>query len=41
MPQLSLKISKNIDINQVDFRKLFTAIHDALRDVPNMDITRF
>ena len=39
MPQLSLTISKNIDITQVDFSKLFEAIHDALRDVPNMDIT--
>lgn len=39
MPQLSLKISKNIDINQVDFRTLFAAIHEALRIVPNMDIT--
>jgi 5-carboxymethyl-2-hydroxymuconate isomerase len=39
MPQLSLKISKNIEITQVDFRGLFVAIHDALRNVPNMDIT--
>lgn len=39
MPEISLKISKNIDITRVDFHKLFVAIHDALRDVPNMDIT--
>jgi 5-carboxymethyl-2-hydroxymuconate isomerase len=39
MPQLSLKISKNIDITRIDFQKLFVEIHEALRDVPNMDIT--
>lgn len=39
MPQLSLRISKNIDLAQLDLKKLFIAIYDALRDVPNMDIT--
>lgn len=39
MPQLSLKISNNIDITQLEFRKLFAAIHDALRHVPDLDIT--
>jgi hypothetical protein len=39
MPQISLKVSKNIDTAQVDFRKLFIAIHDVLRDVPNLDVT--
>jgi hypothetical protein len=38
MPQISLRISKNIEMNQVDFQKLFVAIHHALRDVPDLDI---
>ena len=39
MPQLTLKLSKNIDMQQFDFPKLFSAIHESLRMVPNMDIT--
>lgn len=39
MPQLTLKISKNIDISLINFSTVFAAIHDAFRDVPNMDIT--
>lgn len=39
MPQITLKVSKNIDITQLDLRELFAAIHEVLRSVPNMDIT--
>lgn len=38
MPQLTLKISKNIDIKSINFQECFFAIHQALRDVPKMDI---
>jgi|GEM_PF-3592322 5-carboxymethyl-2-hydroxymuconate isomerase len=38
MPQLTLKISNNIDINQLDLRKLFAEIHTAMGTVPNLDI---
>jgi 5-carboxymethyl-2-hydroxymuconate isomerase len=39
MPQLTLKISKNIDIKPINFQEFFFAIHEALRDVPKMDIS--
>lgn len=39
MPQLSLKISKNIDMSVLDFRELFEALHEVLRDAPNLDIS--
>lgn len=38
MPQISLKISNNIDISQIDFRSIIMAIHDELGKVPNMDV---
>ena len=38
MPQLSLRISKNIDMSLLNFPRLFAAIHDELRHAPNMDI---
>lgn len=39
MPQLTLKLSKNIDTSQINFDALFAAIHDSLKMAPNMDIT--
>lgn len=39
MPQISLRISKNIDMAQLDFSELFAAIHEALRDAPNLDVS--
>ncbi|CEG56123.1 hypothetical protein [Legionella fallonii] len=39
MPQISLRISKNIDIVQLDFNELFAAIHDVLREAPNVDVS--
>lgn len=39
MPQISLRLSKNIDMTQLDFSELFAAIHEALRDVPNLDVS--
>ena len=39
MPQITLRISNNIDINSLDLYGLFEAIHEALRTVPNMDVT--
>ena len=39
MPQLTIIISNNIDIDQLNFKNLFPALHDAIKNVPNMDIT--
>ncbi len=39
MPQISLRISKNIDMTQLDFSALFSAIHEVLRDAPNVDVS--
>lgn len=38
MPQLTLTISQNIEIEQLNFKNFFEQIHEALRVVPNMDI---
>lgn len=39
MPQLTLTLSNNISINTIDFQNLFYQIHEALREVPNIDVT--
>lgn len=39
MPQISLKLSKNIDTKLINFKDIFAAIHQALGKVPNLDIT--
>ena len=39
MPQISLRISKNIDMAQLDFSELFAAIHEVLRDAPYVDVS--
>lgn len=38
MPQISLKISNNIDIKQINFVDTFKAIHAELGKIPNLDI---
>jgi hypothetical protein len=38
MPQLTLTISKNIDVNLIDFKNFFRLIHEALSVVPDMDV---
>ncbi|KTD41430.1 hypothetical protein [Legionella parisiensis] len=38
MPQLTLTISHNINIDVINFKNLFSQIHEALRAVPNMDV---
>lgn len=38
MPQIALKISKNIDITSINFQAAFVAIHEELSKVPNLDI---
>jgi hypothetical protein len=38
MPQISLKISKNIDIARINFQDVFIAIHDELAKVPDMNV---
>ena len=37
MPQITLKLSNNININTIDFDSLFAAIHTELGSVPKMD----
>lgn len=39
MPQISLKLSNNIDTNCINFKTIFAAIHDELGKMPNLDIT--
>lgn len=39
MPQISLKISSNIDIGKIDFKCFFKDIHEALKITPNLDIS--
>jgi len=38
MPQISLKISNNIDISCVNFKDVISAIHHELGKMPNLDI---
>ena len=38
MPQLTLTISHNINTDLINFKNLFTQIHEALQVVPNMDV---
>ena len=38
MPQLTLKISHNIDISIINFNEIFAAIHQELTNVPNMNV---
>ena len=38
MPQISLKISSNIDISRINFKDVFSAIHRELGKMPNLDI---
>lgn len=37
MPQISLKISDNIDIRRINFKDTFASIHHELGKVPNLD----
>lgn len=37
MPQITLRISHNIDMNAVDFRALFADVHAAMGRLPNFD----
>lgn len=39
MPQLTLTLSQNINTTLINFKNLFEQIHDALRSVPNMDVS--
>lgn len=39
MPQITLVLSKNIDISLLHFENFFIKLHDVLRTVPNMDVT--
>jgi 5-carboxymethyl-2-hydroxymuconate isomerase len=39
MPQISLKVSNNIDISRINFKDTFAAIHHVLGTMPNLDIT--
>lgn len=38
MPQISLKISNNIDMHQINFEETFAAIHTELGKMPNLDV---
>lgn len=38
MPQISLKISNNIDISPINFKDVFSAIHQELSTMPHLDI---
>lgn len=37
MPQITLKISHNIAMEDIDFRKLFSEVHEAMGRIPNLD----
>ncbi|MBA2655543.1 MAG: hypothetical protein H0U70_00985 [Tatlockia sp.] len=39
MPQLTLTLSKNIDLKASDFESCFSQIHKALEIVPQMDVS--
>lgn len=38
MPQISLKLSSNIDISCINFADVFSKIHDELGKMPGLDI---
>ncbi|MGL5741480.1 MAG: hypothetical protein ACRCXC_02470 [Legionella sp.] len=38
MPQLTLTLSNNINMDAINFNSLFSQIHEALRTVPDMDV---
>jgi hypothetical protein len=38
MPQISLKISSNIDISRINFTATFAAVHQELEKIPHLDI---
>ena len=38
MPQISLKVSNNIDMSNINFKDVFSAVHEALGKIPNLDI---
>lgn len=38
MPQISLKISNNINVDFINFKDVFSAIHQELGKMPNLDI---
>lgn len=38
MPQISLKISSNIDTSEIHFELLFSEIHHAMRIVPDLNV---
>ena len=38
MPQISLKLSKNIDIKHIALADVFASIHQELGKVPNMNV---
>lgn len=38
MPQLTLRLSHNINIDLIDFKTVFKQIHEALQVTPNMDV---
>lgn len=37
MPQITLKLSKNIDTSKLNLKSLFAEVHDALGRIPNLD----
>lgn len=37
VPQITLKLSKNIKITTINFKSLFAAIHEELGNIPQMD----
>jgi 5-carboxymethyl-2-hydroxymuconate isomerase len=39
MPQLTLKVSHNIDLKLINLRELFIAIHEVISEAPKMDIS--
>lgn len=39
MPQITLQLSKNIDISRIDFKPIFIALHTELGRTPNTDVS--
>ncbi|MBA2652655.1 MAG: hypothetical protein H0U73_10370 [Tatlockia sp.] len=39
MPQITLKLSNNIDLTELNFTDLFRAIHKELELIPSLDVT--
>lgn len=37
MPQITLKLSQNIDLADINLKEVFAGVHDLLGDVPNLD----